>query len=85
LNNGSNQLNITNLAQNSKNVKIYSLNGALVRNIPLDDPTRGGFGAQAIWPGDNDCGELVASGIYLIFAYTEDGKTHVAKVAVIRE
>ncbi len=85
LNNGINECFITNLAQNSKNVKIYSLNGALVRDIPLDDPTRGGFGAQAIWIGDNDIGELVASGIYLIFAYTEDGKSHVAKVAVIRE
>jgi len=85
LNNGTNECFITNLARNSKNVKIYSLNGALVRDIPLDDPTRGGFGAQAIWIGDNDIGELVASGIYLIFAYTEDGKSHVAKVAVIRE
>ncbi|MCI0513100.1 hypothetical protein L0128_07815 [candidate division KSB1 bacterium] len=80
-----NELVISNLARNSVAVKLFTLNGALVRSIPLDDPTKGGFGGQAIWNGLNEKNEPVTSGIYLILAYTEDGSSHVAKVAVIRE
>lgn len=85
INGRANQLFITNLAENSEAVKIYTINGVLVKDIPLDDPTRGGFGGQAIWDGSNDNNEFVASGVYLVFVYTEEGKTHLSKVAVIRE
>jgi len=81
----NNRLYVTNLAFGSKTVKIYTINGALVKNIPLDDPIAGGFGGQAIWDGRNDRGEQITSGIYLVVVVTEDGKTHLSKVAVIRE
>lgn len=80
-----NQLHISNLAENSLSVKIHTINGALVKEIPLDDPVKGGFGGQAIWTGTNEDGELVASGVYIIFVYAENGEKHLSKVAVIRE
>lgn len=79
------QLFISNLAQGSKSVKIFTHNGILVKDIPLDDASQGGFGGQAIWNGQNSNNEFVASGIYVILVYTEDGKKHLSKVAVIRE
>ena len=83
--NSSNSLTIRNLAQNTTAVHIMTPNGLLVRKIPTDDPFRGGFGGHVIWSGINDKDEWVASGIYIIIAYTEDGQTSVSKVAVIRE
>ncbi|MCK5738956.1 hypothetical protein KAH55_07240 [bacterium] len=82
---GTETVYIASLARDAVNVKIFTSNGVQVKDIPLDESEKGGFGAQALWDGRNDAGELVASGVYLIFAYTEDGQTHVDKVALIRE
>ena len=83
---GSNSdLTIKNLAYNTKAVQIMTVNGVLVRNIPADNPLQGGYGGHVIWNGLNDKHELVASGIYVIVAHTEDGRKDISKVAVIRE
>ncbi|MBN2412354.1 hypothetical protein JXQ31_11735 [candidate division KSB1 bacterium] len=70
---------ITNLAAKSS-VRIFTAEGFLTRYIPADEI----LGSQASWDGKNDKGEYVTSGIYLYQITSEDGKTSVGKVAVIK-
>lgn len=79
------KLTIKNLARNTKSLQILTINGLLIRNIPANDPSAGGYGGHVIWKGLNDRNELVASGVYIIVAHTEDGRKDVSKIAVIRE
>jgi len=71
---------ITNLAEESE-VKIYSINGELIRSYEMDQVP----GAQVCWDGRDDSGKLVPSGIYLFVAFVESsGASAVGKVAVVR-
>lgn len=74
--NGS-QLTIDGLVENSS-IKILSIEGKLVREL------RTPGGRIGFWDGLDQDGEYVASGIYLVTAYAEDGRVATGKVAVIR-
>ena len=63
-------------------VKIFTVSGSLVRE--LTGLGGGVEGYQALWDGRNAQGEWVGSGVYLVAAYLENGRTGVGKVAVIR-
>ncbi len=80
--NEDNRFVITNLMQNST-VKIYSLNGVLIRELNTDNNRVDG--SRAHWDGYDSLGNLVASGIYLYLAYSDDGKSTAGKIAVIRK
>lgn len=64
----------------SSSLKILSIDGSLVRQLTTPG------GRIGSWDGRNDRGDLVATGIYLVVAYIQNG-TSVAtgKVAVIRK
>ena len=73
---------IRNLLYNSE-VKIFTLNGQLIRKLNTDNNTVDG--GRAEWDGRDLNGKLVGSGVYLYFAYSENGKSKAGKVAVIRD
>ncbi len=79
---------IKNLMLNSS-VKIFTINGTLVRELTprtlLQDGTVAVDGGRAYWDGRDKFGKKVASGIYLYLAYTEEGKSVAGKFAVIRK
>ncbi len=79
---------ITNLQSNSI-VKIFTLNGSLIRELRTDILFGGGRptveGSRAYWDGCDRNGNLVSSGIYLYAAYTIDGKSVSGKIAVVRK
>jgi hypothetical protein len=56
-------------------ISIFTLAGELVRQT----------NTSVGWNGENEAGELVASGMYLFHIYTNDGQSHTGKIAVIRE
>ncbi|MEW6509558.1 MAG: two-component regulator propeller domain-containing protein [Bacteroidota bacterium] len=61
-------------------IKILTLDGALVREIKTPG------GRIGFWDGRDDRGSVVASGIYLVVGYSEDGsQTGAGKLAVIRQ
>ena len=61
-------------------LKVLSVDGNLVREI------RTPGGRVGFWDGRNERGEFVATGIYLIVAYSEDGsKVASGKFAVIKK
>jgi hypothetical protein len=71
-------LTIRNLVANST-IKIVTVNGSVVKQFDAQG------GGRAFWDGRDKNGALVASGIYFIFAYAENGsQTVTGKVAVIR-
>ena len=71
-------LTIRNLVVNST-IKIITVSGSLVKEFVAQG------GGRAFWDGTDKKGALVASGIYFIFAYAENGsQTVIGKVAVIR-
>jgi ligand-binding sensor domain-containing protein len=71
-------LTISGLVQNSS-LKILTVDGTVVRNVK----TPGGL--MGFWDGKDDNGKNVATGVYLIVAYSEDGSAVAnGKVAVIR-
>jgi hypothetical protein len=71
---------ITNLAEESA-VKIYSVNGDLIRSYSTDQVP----GAQVCWDGRDESGKMVPSGVYLFVAFVEStGASAVGKVAVVR-
>jgi len=74
--NGS-QLTIDGLVENS-NIKILSIEGKLVRELKTPG------GRIGFWDGMDEDGQYVASGVYLVSAYSEDGRVATGKVAVIR-
>ena len=79
---------ITKLRINST-VRIFTLNGALVRELStaqiLTDGSPAVDGGRAIWDGKDSLGNTVHSGVYLYMAYTEDGKSTAGKIAVVRK
>ncbi|MFQ5706065.1 MAG: two-component regulator propeller domain-containing protein [bacterium] len=74
-----NVFTITNLTANAS-VRVYDVSGALVRKFREGEI----LGAQVVWDGRDDDGDLVASGIYVFLAFTQSGISSTGKVAVIR-
>ncbi|MGD0339256.1 MAG: two-component regulator propeller domain-containing protein [Bacteroidota bacterium] len=75
-------LTIDGLVQNSS-VKILSNDGRLVRELSDKNSLPGG--RVAFWDGTDQQGAQVASGIYLVVAYTQQGdQVATGKVAVVR-
>jgi ligand-binding sensor domain-containing protein len=64
-------------------VKIYNVNGSLVKNLTTDNS--GVEGSRAFWDGKDLNGNTVPSGIYLYLAFTENGGATSGKIAVIRK
>jgi ligand-binding sensor domain-containing protein len=62
-------------------MRVFNLSGRLVRKLSWREMITPGVG----WDGRNDDGKLVASGIYVLVSYTQDGKTARGKVAVLAE
>lgn len=72
------ELLIDGLVENST-VKILAIDGSLIREIPSPG------GRVGFWDGTDRDGNVVASGIYLVVAYSPDGgKVATGKVAVVR-
>lgn len=71
---------ITNLAENTS-VTIFNSAGAFVRDFESSNDIQG---AQAIWDGKDNDGNLVASGVYVYLAHTDNDVSATGKVAVIR-
>jgi ligand-binding sensor domain-containing protein len=59
-------------------IKIFTTSGLLVRQLSTTDV---GYG----WDGRNGSGDLVASGVYLLLAYSSNGSAHTGKVAVVHQ
>ncbi len=70
-------LTIDGLLANSK-IKILATNGNLIRDLTTDG------GRIGSWDGRDNQGNYVASGVYFIIGYTDDGNTVRGKVAVLR-
>lgn len=75
---GGQVFTITNLASNTA-VRIYDVAGDLVREFRREDIV-----GDVAWDGRDSDGNLVASGIYVYFAITDEGMSGRGKVAVIR-
>ena len=72
-------LTISGLVANSI-IKILTVSGSLVTEFHSPG------GNVAFWDGRNDNGDLVATGVYIIVAYSEDGtQVETGKVAVVRK
>lgn len=73
-------LTIDGLVENSK-IKVLTIDGRLVREMTTPG------GRVGFWDGKDDTGKDVASGIYIIVAYSDTNKDKVGtgKVAVIRK
>ncbi|HEY4613077.1 MAG TPA: hypothetical protein VII11_08855, partial [Bacteroidota bacterium] len=72
------QLMIRNLTANSS-IRILSVSGRLVAEFPAQG------GGRAFWDGRNSEGEYVASGVYFVVAYAENGTQFTTgKIAVVR-
>lgn len=75
----NNQLTIDGLMQGST-LKILTANGDLVKEIKTPG------GRVGYWDGKNEKGEWVASAVYLVVAFSEDGKqVATGKIAVLRK
>ena len=87
LNGNADLFTIKNLMHNST-VKIFSLNGALVRELTSSGKYASGQrtldGSRAYWDGKDSRGVAVSSGIYLYSAYTLEGQSVSGKIAVVR-
>jgi len=85
---GAVKFTIKNLEFNST-VKIFTISGRLVRELApgkrLDDGSLQVDGGRAFWDGKDRTGALVASGIYVYFAFTQERASQAGKIAVIRK
>ncbi len=71
-------LTVDGLVENSS-IKVLSIDGRLVRNLTTPG------GRIGFWDGQDDSGKDVATGVYIVVAYSEDGsKVATGKVAVVR-
>jgi hypothetical protein len=62
-------------------IRIYSLNGTLVRVLTHDDPAGG---SETSWDLRSRNNQFVASGVYFYVVETADGKTHTGKFTVVQ-
>ena len=81
--NGGQDYYILKFLKQSSSVKIFSMNGRLVRELTAEN----GFvdGSRARWDGRDEQGNLVPTGIYLYTAYDEEGQSVAGKIAVVRK
>ena len=70
-------LTISNLTETA-DIKIYSMTGQLIRTLSYSNGS-----GRAVWDGRNDSGNTVASGIYIIYIDSPEGKQKL-KVALER-
>ncbi|MBI5021605.1 MAG: hypothetical protein HZB59_09225 [Ignavibacteriales bacterium] len=62
----------------ASSIKILTISGDLVKNVSCP------CGRVGFWDGTNESGEPVATGVYLVISYGEDGtKTAIGKLAVL--
>jgi len=59
------------------NIKIYTLSGKLVRNIPV-----GSGEADAIWNMTNESGNRINSGLYVYIIADNDGNKKTGKIVI---
>ncbi len=64
-------------------VKIFGINGNLVRELSTDNGLVDG--SRALWDGRDEQGNLVPSGVYLYTAFDQEGQSVAGKIAVIRK
>lgn len=72
---------IQGLMDNSS-VKILTVSGMLVRELSSQDDTVQGYEAQ--WDGRDTAGDLVGSGVYILYLFNEDGVVSSQKLALLR-
>ena len=73
---------IDGLLENSS-VKIMTITGELVRKIDSDNSMI--KGRQVHWDGRDQSGNFVGSGVYVILAYNNEGRSQTAKIAIMRK
>jgi len=72
---------IQGLMDNSS-VKILTISGTVVRELTfLDDDVQG---YEAKWDGRDTAGDIVGSGVYILYLFNEDGIASSQKLAVLR-
>ncbi|MFH1283428.1 MAG: FlgD immunoglobulin-like domain containing protein [bacterium] len=64
-------------------VRIYSLNGELIRTLAEHLGFQGAL-YTVDWDGNNAKGEIVSSGIYIVFLESGDGQSEVVRVVVLK-
>ncbi|MGH7443835.1 MAG: S8 family peptidase, partial [Longimicrobiales bacterium] len=69
---------VLNFAEAARAVRVYTLNGRLVRELPMEQGTE-----RIEWRLDNDDGALVASGVYLLLVEFADARV-TRKLMVLR-
>ncbi|NQV15594.1 hypothetical protein HQ531_09070 [bacterium] len=72
---------IQGLMDNSS-VKILTISGTLVKELTSQENNVQGF--EAHWDGHDSSGDVVGSGVYLLYLYNEEGNTSGQKIAVLR-
>lgn len=77
-----NKLVIDGLLENSS-IKIMTLTGELVVKINHNNDMV--KGRQLHWDGRNKDGNYISSGVYIVMAYNDEGKSKAGKIAVVRE
>ncbi len=75
------QVIIQGLMDNSS-VKILTISGALVRELTFLDNEVQGY--EAKWDGKDAAGDIVGSGVYILYLFNEDGIASSQKLAVLR-
>ena len=64
-------------------VKVLTVTGQVVKTLSPNDGTV--KNRQAFWDGTNENGDLVGSGVYFLYCYTQDGDVKTTKALVIRQ
>lgn len=64
-------------------VKILTVTGQVVRTLTPNEGTV--KNRQAFWDGTNESGDLVGSGVYFVYCYTQNGEVKTTKALVVRQ
>jgi len=63
-------------------VKILTISGALVKELTSGNNTVQGYEAQ--WDGKDSHGDIVGSGVYILYLFNEDGVAASQKIAILK-
>ncbi len=63
-------------------VKILTISGSLVKELTAENNSVQGYEAQ--WNGRDSSGDVVGSGVYILYLFNEDGEAASAKLAILR-
>ena len=63
--------------------KVITLNGRVIREITSEGTSKDG--QQLKWDGRDSKGNYVATGVYLLMIYNQDGKNAIEKITVINK